>query len=501
MKTLINVLLAITIFCSSCQKNPVNIRLIPGDLFSTENLPATKFEINGNADTVVTGMSGTKIFIPKNTFVDPYGSPASGRVTIELKEALNPMDMVMGNMTTLTDGRVLQSGGMIYLNAKSENQSLEIAHDKSISLAVPAEVKVDSMMIYAAEYDSTSGQFNWVNPEDRMIRISRVDSDSLPCMAGDALKSVPSKELAENSVPDAPPVKPEHIENSDTTISLIFDTLDFPEFSQYRNVKFKLVESINYDPDDTKSSWQNIQLDKSETEGEYLLTLSRLTENGELSQRYKVSPVLSGSDYKTAMKVYEQKFASYEQKKKEIEERRIEAELKREQELKEIKERWIAEERQRKEELKKRQLASKYSGTNSFYVDESTSYVFMINKLGWSNIDRLYNAPGSRAVDFRTVISEEKVYEQIYISLLFDKEKIYLPGYQKKDGSFGFSHNDKEKMILPVGSSAVIMATAYKDGELHFASRRITVADNIQVNLEPLPIKEEALKELIQKSI
>ena len=51
-------------------------------------------------------------------FVDSIGNPV-GSVDLDLKEALDPKSMVMGNLTTTSGGLPLQTGGMFWLGAKT----------------------------------------------------------------------------------------------------------------------------------------------------------------------------------------------------------------------------------------------------------------------------------------------------------------------------------------------------------------------------------------------
>ena len=47
---------------------------------SVDNLPRQTFMIEGDADTELVGSAGTKVWIPKNTFVDANGDPEREKI-------------------------------------------------------------------------------------------------------------------------------------------------------------------------------------------------------------------------------------------------------------------------------------------------------------------------------------------------------------------------------------------------------------------------------------
>ena len=63
-------------------------------------------------------------------------------------------------------------------------------------------------------------------------------------------------------------------------------------------------------------------------------------------------------------------------------------------------------------------------------------------------------------------------------------ERMYLPGYQKKDNSYSFTHGDDEAAQLPVGAKAMVMATAYKGELVFFAYKTITIQKEQAISLE-----------------
>ncbi len=140
-------------------------------------------------------------------------------------------------------------------------------------------------------------------------------------------------------------------------------------------------------------------------------------------------------------------------------------------------------------------------GTNGFQVDQQSAYVFGMKKLGWANIDRLMRCPNTQAVDLITEVPNAKDFGTVYISMIVPKHRMFLPGYRKADGTFGFSHGDSEQMRLPVGDEAIILATAYVDGQPWYAQRSIRISSKQEVNLELQQTTAEKLREELMATL
>lgn len=91
-----------------------------------------KFYITGAADTTITGEKGTIIFIPKNSFKT---NNDNNDIEVTLIEYYDKSDMLMEGLTTLTeDGKLLISGGIIYLSLNSGSETLKINNGKKLSI-------------------------------------------------------------------------------------------------------------------------------------------------------------------------------------------------------------------------------------------------------------------------------------------------------------------------------------------------------------------------------
>jgi hypothetical protein len=63
---------------------------------------------------------------------------------------------------------------------------------------------------------------------------------------------------------------------------------------------------------------------------------------------------------------------------------------------------------------------------------------------------------------------------------------MFIPGYQKADNTYGFSHTDAEQQVLPIGQKVYIIATAHHNGQYYYCiqERNIQLKDDIVLNMQ-----------------
>lgn len=122
------------------------------------------FVIDNAKDTVIETENGMVLVIPENAFVDENGNAVTN-VNFEVKEAFETADILKAGLTTLSDGKLLETGGMFFLNAyDKEGNKLGLAKDKKILAEIPNMNPREDMMLFDGEKQE-DGSINWVNPK------------------------------------------------------------------------------------------------------------------------------------------------------------------------------------------------------------------------------------------------------------------------------------------------------------------------------------------------
>lgn len=141
---------AVLLFCACSQTNT--------GILKATNLPSSFISINPVKDNTLKTPKGAVIKIAANSFDVPAGS----QVLIEIKEAYSMQDILRGGLTTTSNGKPLQSGGMIYFNATAGGKSVNYL--KSVGITIPSKVYDDSMKVFKGEMNADSS-INWIEPK------------------------------------------------------------------------------------------------------------------------------------------------------------------------------------------------------------------------------------------------------------------------------------------------------------------------------------------------
>lgn len=128
---------------------------------SKEKKDKQVFKIQANSDTVIIGAKGTKIFVPSEVFVDKAGKIVDNiLIDIELIELYDLSDYIKYDLPTISNGKMLESGGVIYLNATRNGEKLAIAKGKGIEVQFNSKnAKKDRMQAFYLERNED--EVNW----------------------------------------------------------------------------------------------------------------------------------------------------------------------------------------------------------------------------------------------------------------------------------------------------------------------------------------------------
>ncbi|MGW9684350.1 hypothetical protein [Flagellimonas sp. 2504JD1-5] len=148
------------------------------DPFEKSIVESQFFTISGKTDNIIEAEGGTLVILPKGCFIDSNGSAAVENIEIEIAEALSLDQMLLSNLTTTSHGKPLETDGMIYLNATTENKQLSINPEIPIYVEIPTDEIKSDMMVYKGIRDE-SGNMNWVQPKKLENSLVAIDVFSL----------------------------------------------------------------------------------------------------------------------------------------------------------------------------------------------------------------------------------------------------------------------------------------------------------------------------------
>lgn len=128
------------------------------DLYKMLEQEKQVFCIHPKGDTIIRLDQGTIVSFPPN----PFGDLNVPCVEIRLKEFYKKSDMVMENLSTTSNGRLLESAGMVYIEAAIDDSLIELASGKKVLVMMPADTLRDDMQGFNGERDPHTDVINWL---------------------------------------------------------------------------------------------------------------------------------------------------------------------------------------------------------------------------------------------------------------------------------------------------------------------------------------------------
>ena len=143
-------------------RDPVDLPLPILQLFGEISPAPTVRIISGLKDHLIFGRQGTLIQIPANTFVYADGSPVNGEVKLEITEVYRKGDMILANVPTIEKEHLLESQGMVNIVGTSKGKPVEIAAGKNIYMefALVSGLDDPDMELYKGQHDQM-GNILW----------------------------------------------------------------------------------------------------------------------------------------------------------------------------------------------------------------------------------------------------------------------------------------------------------------------------------------------------
>ena len=156
----------------SCEQSTDSLEK-PSGVF--ENL-TQELIIPENVDTLLIGKNGSKIAIKGNSFVDKNGNPVSGNIQLSVKEMLSLESVLEENISTVTKNGILETRGMLKIEAFSNGEKIRLGEGKTIDVFFPkrAGEHKEMKLYYGEENDLGILEWKIADNEEDIIRTEKV---------------------------------------------------------------------------------------------------------------------------------------------------------------------------------------------------------------------------------------------------------------------------------------------------------------------------------------
>ncbi len=149
------------------------IHVLPDNFFDIQELNAQfensitqKFTIPAKKISVVTGTKGLRVTIDPGALEFENGSPLEGKIAVSIIELTTANDLFKSNAATVSNGRLLASGGSYFIGMESNGQKVRLKKDRSLQVDFPVFAK-EEMELFYGERDS-SGSMNWIKAGNKL---------------------------------------------------------------------------------------------------------------------------------------------------------------------------------------------------------------------------------------------------------------------------------------------------------------------------------------------
>jgi len=489
-------LLLLCIAFSSCDNNANNFieerKLFPqsADTVTTQLRASPQaFSLNGSRDTVIEGKSGVRISIGANIFVDKNGDKVSD-VKLELLEATNVQSFVENGLTTMSGGKILESGGMFYINATSNGKNVSISNDEALTIKVPTPNMLGNMNVFYGRYND-EGKLSWdpVEGEENM----KLSFNMIAVPLKHLKYKDEAKSLRNNWLFSEPLVADE--------IETLNDPAYENTFIATHQFKARLqIHMMGAMVNEDKSIFKNVMdIYKKHIDG-------NLWEADEevftyLSPHYEeLMTSMNGDDDKLGMA---KGFREFGKVCWDVLKSCPDAKYTSPIDFKEL---GIAE-NTTKEDLVNKGISpadadrylfmyNEYKSSTNF--EEVKAYTISVSQLGWVNIDRFLDDPTCK--ESKLTVDVKGVKDNtVKLMLIFPLRNICVEAIKNEGTKYSFTNKSGMYRKLPIGEEAIIIGLSSQNGKPYYGFTKIKIPVSGEFSIELNETTKEDIKTSMAK--
>lgn len=461
------------------------------------------FQFKADADYSIQGEAGTQIYIPQNSFVNKNGELIKGEVKMEIIEVLSVTDFVKTNLQTRAGDQLLQSEGMIFIEATANGESVALAPDKKLQIDLPKIPNNDvasDIRIFSGTYDD-SGNVNWEENSQLEKQMIAIPLDMFDYWRLDSIQYYKEKDEVHgysHYYADSLLFKQKKLENT------FIATLEFEE-------RFKMIEEAEYaasyylsvdldmDVMVLDSTLSTIYLNNLDKDLWYCDSLAYNYLNGLQSSIDGVERLFDHLYSMPELVAIFERF--YKERLTTVISIPTNIDLSKKDALQQLKKQGYSN----KEADKilgayKRQQAIINKRKDKETVQNLAQNSFVVAQLGWINCDRFYDDPNAKEADILLSITNQQEHGFVITNLIIHDQRMALNGKLSKDSSYTFTGETAPYTKLPIGKSATVFALSYKNGKPYIGKKEFTISEkeNLEIDLVESSVEEinETLKTL-----
>lgn len=253
------------------------------------NIESNGYTISGNIDTVINYSSGTKVFIPANSFVDKNNKPVSGPYTIHFREFRDQFDQLLSGIPMTYDSAGVtyqfESAGMFEIDGTKDGEKIFIAEGKELAVDMPGKDLNNKFNVYYLDTVAKNWTYDKNNSLNSRVLIAGIDS-MLHKTFNTGVSSI---------------VVPKEADPNLDNLVIDFNKDEFPELAIFKGIKFEFVDRNAKAKDGVNNTWEDVSVSRKDN-GRYLVTFTK----GDVSKSFLTVPVLEKAELEKTFAAYDQ---------------------------------------------------------------------------------------------------------------------------------------------------------------------------------------------------
>jgi hypothetical protein len=430
------------------------------------------YEFAADKNVRVIADQGTQLWITGGSFIGPDGKPVTtGNIELKLREAYQLKDMIKADLTTNASGNILETGGMLYLEASANGQTLQIQNGADVKIAMPTPQMEEGMQLFLPVQDEQGTLTGWQETGQQAAPSLEDYLDLPPKPKAPILQSAPVLVEVEKWTDNNPPIAPKK------------------PFRPIRPHEPRR-ESITYKPPFFKRVFMSKE--------------ARLAKEEEIYNKRMASYRESLAKYQKRKAVYDEQFPKYQQAKVEyqsaydewqrtrhheeivyrdsmtsVHNEKLRAKFEEEREAyRQQMEAWRAI---RDEQLLAFEQEFETVGNIALSDQMLSDYFFEVQNLGWINCDRFYDVP-PQDKQLLVVNDQDDTAEKVYLIFEDINSMIRLT----KREAFYFSRN------IPRSAQVKILGLKLDNGRpmMAITNTRVDAEESYTLDFQPCTLAD-----------
>lgn len=119
------------------------------------------FTVDPNETTQLQAENGSTLLIPGGAFQFKDGSKPNGPIDIIIEEHYSKAGMLANELSTHSDGRMLETGGMIYIAAEADGRALDLREGQALTLGMTTDNALEGMQLFDAQTNGRGRPVGW----------------------------------------------------------------------------------------------------------------------------------------------------------------------------------------------------------------------------------------------------------------------------------------------------------------------------------------------------